>query len=70
MPNTYEDLDIAVADLSLYAEIEDLRARLTVARTEHANMIAAALATLHASADGEPDPLYYLRDELSAWSAA
>lgn len=69
MPNAPEDRDFTVSDLSLYAELEDLRARLTVARTDHANLVAAALAALHAHADDEPDPLYYLRDELSAWSA-
>jgi hypothetical protein len=31
-----------------------------------ANLAAAALATLMAHCDGEPDPLCYLRDELSA----
>lgn len=66
MPNAPEDRDFTVSDLSLYAEIDDLRTRLTVARTDHANLVAAALATLHAYGDNEPDPLYYLRDELSA----
>jgi hypothetical protein len=30
------------------------------------NLLAAAKATLSAHADGEDDPLYYLRDELRA----
>ncbi len=30
------------------------------------NLAAAARATLAADHDGEPDPLYYLRDELHA----
>lgn len=43
----------------LCAEIRRLRARL-------ANLVAAARATLSAHDDGEPDALYYLRDELEA----
>ena len=30
------------------------------------NLIAAARASLAAAEDGEPDPLYYVRDELRA----
>jgi len=30
------------------------------------DLVAAARATLAADHDGEPDPLYYLRDELQA----
>jgi hypothetical protein len=44
---------------NLCAEIRLLRVRL-------ANLVAAARATLSANDDGEPDPLYYLRDELQA----
>jgi hypothetical protein len=40
-------------------EVRRLRARL-------ANLVAAARATLSAHDDGEPDALYYLRDELEA----
>ncbi|WP_030454031.1 hypothetical protein [Herbidospora cretacea] len=50
-------------------EIERLRdeiERLRDERTAHHNLTAAALATLAADRDGEPDPLYYVRDELSA----
>jgi hypothetical protein len=43
----------------LAAEIRNLRTRL-------ANLVAAARATLSAHDDGEPDALYYLRDELEA----
>jgi hypothetical protein len=43
----------------LCTEIRRLRARL-------ANLVAAARATLSAHDDGEPDALYYLRDELEA----
>jgi hypothetical protein len=50
----------------LCAEISRLRARLTRTLTDLHNLIAAARATLGAHADGEPDALYYLRDELDA----
>lgn len=50
----------------LYAEIRRLRARLASTLNDLHNLIAAAKATLSAHADGEPDPLYYLRDELEA----
>jgi hypothetical protein len=48
----------------LCAEIGRLRARLARTLTDLHNLIAAARATLGAHADGEDDPLYYLRDEL------
>jgi hypothetical protein len=36
------------------------------ARLDRANLAAAALASIAAQHDGEPDPLSYLRDELRA----
>ena len=48
------------------AEIGRLRARLACTLADLHNLIAAARATLGAHADGEPDALYYLRDELDA----
>jgi hypothetical protein len=50
----------------LCAEIGRLRVRLARALTDLHNLVAAARATLGAHADGEPDPLYNLRDELDA----
>jgi hypothetical protein len=50
----------------LCIEIGRLRARLARTVTDLHNLIAAARATLGAHADGEPDPLFYLRDELDA----
>jgi hypothetical protein len=50
----------------LSAEITRLRRRLTTTQTDSTNLVAAAKATLNAEADGEQDPLYYLRDELTA----
>src|SRR5581483_6671166 len=48
------------------AEITRLTTELAATRLSTANLLAAARATLDAYADGEPDPLYYLRDELDA----
>jgi hypothetical protein len=42
-----------------------LTAELAATRLDRANLLAAIRATLAASADGEADPLAYLRDELS-----
>jgi hypothetical protein len=39
---------------------------LASTRMQYANLLAAARATLSAARDGEPDPLYYLVDELAA----
>jgi hypothetical protein len=50
----------------LSAEITRLRRRLATTLNDLNNLIAAARATLNAHADGEEDPLYYLRDELTA----
>jgi hypothetical protein len=37
---------------------------------DRANLLAAMRATLAAHADGDPDPLWYLRDELDAAESA
>ena len=50
----------------LCAEIRDLRRRHADSLFNLSDLIAAGLATLGANADGEQDPLYYLRDELQA----
>lgn len=50
----------------LCAEISHLRRRLATTLNDLSNLLAAAKATLSAHADGEDDPLYYLRDELHA----
>ena len=50
----------------LSAEIRRLRRRLATALNDLNNLLAAAKATLSAHVDGEEDPLYYLRDELTA----
>src|ERR1035441_3581026 len=60
-------LAAAFADVpSLTAEITRLHAELAGVRLDRANLDAAALATIAAHDEGEPDPLSYLRDELRA----
>lgn len=51
---------------ALSAEITRLSAELVTTRLDRANLIAAMRAALAAHADGEPDPMGYLRDELDA----
>jgi hypothetical protein len=53
----------ALADLPPLCDRMD---RLNRSRRRHQDLEAAARATLAAHADGEADPLYYLRDELEA----
>jgi hypothetical protein len=60
-------LATAFADVpALSAEITRLRSELADTRLDRANLAAAALATIAAYHEGEPDPLSYLRDELDA----
>lgn len=51
---------------ALCAEIRQFRQRLAATLTDLHDLIGAGKATLSAHADGEPDPFYYLRDELEA----
>ena len=61
----WRHLDAALADTAaLCAQVTRLSAELERARLDRANLRAAMRATLAAHADGEPDPLWYLRDEL------
>ncbi|MEV0586736.1 hypothetical protein [Nonomuraea sp. NPDC050310] len=53
----------------LIRELLHLRAGIRAARMKHANLLAAARATLAAHQDGEPDPCWYLRDEIAAQTA-
>ncbi|MFD0851179.1 hypothetical protein ACFQ07_03055 [Actinomadura adrarensis] len=68
---TIEDLWVRLHDaLSdtpvLLTEINRLHVELIRARFDLANLVAAGRATLKAHRDGEPDALFYLRDELRA----
>jgi hypothetical protein len=51
---------------ALAAEITRLSAEIESTRLDRANLRAAMRATLAAHADGEPDPMWYLRDALNA----
>jgi hypothetical protein len=63
----WEQVDRALADVSaMGAVIARLTAELMATRMDRANLLAAMRATIAAHAEGEPDPLYYLRDELDA----
>ena len=63
----WQRVEAALADAQdLATEVTRLSAELAAARLWHANALAAMCATIDAQRDGEPDPLYYIRDELSA----
>jgi hypothetical protein len=62
----WRQLDRALGDVPvLGAIVARLTAELAGARLDRANLLAAMRAALAAHADGEADPLGYLRDELS-----
>lgn len=59
----------AINDIpALIAEVERLWRLSCAASQRHADLRAAALACIAATDAGEPDPLFYLRDELRATS--
>jgi hypothetical protein len=63
-------LDQALADLpAVLADLGRVRAELAAVRLDRANLLAAIRATVAADAEGEPDPLGYLRDELDLTDA-
>lgn len=64
---TWQQVEQALADVStLGAVISRLDDDLMATRLDRAILLAAMRAALSAYADGEEDPLFYLRDELSA----
>ena len=63
----WQELDDALTDTAaLAALVTRLSAERDHARLDRANLRAAMRAALAAYADGEPDPMWYLRDELNA----
>jgi CII-binding regulator of phage lambda lysogenization HflD len=63
----WQDIAAALDDTAaLSADITWLSAELRDTRLDRANLLAAIRAALAAHADGEPDPMCYLRDELDA----
>ncbi|MEV0383398.1 hypothetical protein [Nonomuraea sp. NPDC050643] len=66
LTDLWQHVTAALQDtLVLVAEIMRLRSEISMTRLIRANLIAAIRATLAADADGEHDPLSYLRDELA-----
>jgi hypothetical protein len=60
-------LDQSLADLpAVLADLSRARAELEAVRLDRANLLAAVRATLAADAEGESDPLGYLRDEVDS----
>jgi outer membrane murein-binding lipoprotein Lpp len=67
LADMWQELDDALSDVAmLAAQVTWLSAELERTRLDRANLRAAMRATLAAHADGEADPLWYLRDELDA----
>jgi hypothetical protein len=63
----WQQIDRALADVpALGAIIARLTAQLADTRMDRANLLAAMRAALAAHADGEANPLAYIRDELNA----
>jgi hypothetical protein len=61
----WQQLDRALADVpALGSVVARLTAELAGTRLDRANLTAAIRAALAADAEGEADPLCYLRDEL------
>ena len=66
----WQQVDNALSDVpAMGAVIARLAAELADTRMDRANLLAVIRATIAAHADGEPDPLYDLRDELDARQA-
>jgi hypothetical protein len=64
-------VDTALADLpAVLADLGRAQAELEAVRLDRANILAAIRATLVADAEGERDPLVYLRDELGSTEAS
>jgi len=71
LADMWQALGDALSDTAaLAAQVTRLSAELERVRLDRANLRAAMRATLAAHADGEPNPLWYLQDELSAQESA
>ncbi len=67
LADLWQQVNDALSDIpTLITEIIGLRARLSASRVDRANLAAAGRVTITAYRNAEPDPLAYLRDELSA----
>lgn len=71
MSGMWKQLDRALAEVpAMGAIIARLTAELADARMERANLLAAMRAAMAAHADGEADPLWYVRDALDSAGGA
>lgn len=69
LADIWQQLDRALDDVpALGAITARLTADLAGTRMDRANLLAAMRATLGAHADGDADPLSYLRDELAEFT--
>jgi hypothetical protein len=69
LADVWRQLDRALDDVpALGAITVRLTADLVGVRMDRANLLAAMRATLSAHADGDVDPLSYLRDELAEFT--
>jgi hypothetical protein len=67
LADLWQQIEHSLSDVPvLVSEITRLHRDLRTARLKLANLAAAGRATLAAVRYGEPDPLAYLRDELTA----
>ncbi len=67
LTDIWRDIADALNDtVALWTEITRISAELQDTRLDRANLLAAIRAALAAHADGEPDPMWYLRDALDA----
>ena len=67
LADLWRQIDNSLSDISaLVTALRTQHAALTACRLSRANLAAAGLASLTAWHNGEPDPLSYLRDELTA----
>jgi hypothetical protein len=65
MSEIWEQVDRALADVpAMGAVIARLTAEVAGTRMDRANLLAAMRATITAHADGESDPLWYIRDAI------
>jgi ABC-type transporter Mla subunit MlaD len=66
LAEAWQQLDRALEDVpDLGAVVTRLSAELASAGLDRANLLAAIRAAIEADADGDADPLAYLRDELA-----
>jgi hypothetical protein len=67
LADLWQQISHSLSDIPiLIGEVTRLGSQLTIVRLDRANLAAAGQASLTAYRLGEPDPLWYLRDELAA----